>query len=107
VTGTAGVPHLVTTLFAGAITATPLLLFAAAARRLPLVYIGLTQYLAPAMQFLFGVVVLREDMPIERWIGFALVWVALVVLTADMIAAGHARRRTSSDAPESGVSGPA
>ena len=62
---------------AGAVTATPLLLFAAAARRLPLVYIGLTQYLAPVIQFIVGVVVLHEDMPLERWIGFALVWVAL------------------------------
>jgi chloramphenicol-sensitive protein RarD len=92
VTGTQGTPHLILTLLAGAITATPLLLFAAAARRLPLVYIGLTQYLAPAMQFIVGVVILHEDMPFERWIGFALIWVALIVLTADMLASGRARR---------------
>jgi chloramphenicol-sensitive protein RarD len=107
VTGTVGVPHLITTLFAGAITATPLLLFAAAARRLPLVYIGLTQYLAPVLQFIFGVAILREEMPIERWVGFALVWVALIVLTVDMIAAGRAQRRGIAGAPESGVSSPA
>lgn len=95
VTGTAGVPHLILMLLAGAITATPLLLFAAAARRLPLVYIGLTQYLAPVMQFIVGVVLLHEDMPVERWIGFALVWVALIVLTADMLANGRAQRRAS------------
>lgn len=92
VTGTVGVPHLILTLLAGVMTATPLLLFAAAARRLPLVYIGLTQYLAPVMQFVIGVVILHEDMPIERWIGFALVWVALIVLTADALATGRARR---------------
>jgi chloramphenicol-sensitive protein RarD len=92
VTGTQGTPHLILTLLAGAITATPLLLFAAAARRLPLVYIGLTQYLAPAMQFIVGVVILHEDMPLERWVGFALIWVALIVLTADMLASGRARR---------------
>ncbi len=95
VTGTAGAPHLILSLLAGAITATPLLLFAAAARRLPLVYIGLAQYLAPALQFVVGVVVLREDMPLERWIGFALIWVALMVLTADMLASGRAQRRAS------------
>jgi chloramphenicol-sensitive protein RarD len=95
VTGSAGTPHLIITLVAGAITAIPLLLFAAAARRLPLVYIGLTQYLAPVLQFVFGVVLLHEDMPIERWIGFALVWVALIVLTADMLANGRAQRRAS------------
>ncbi len=95
VTGTAGAPHLLLSLLAGAITATPLLLFAAAARRLPLVYIGLAQYLAPALQFVVGVVVLREDMPLERWIGFALIWVALMVLTADMLASGRAQRRAS------------
>lgn len=92
VTGTQGVPHTLLALCAGAFTATPLLLFAAAARRLPLVYIGLTQYLAPVLQFIFGVAILHEDMPLERWIGFALVWVALIVLTADMLASGRARR---------------
>jgi chloramphenicol-sensitive protein RarD len=95
VTGTAGTPHLILSLLAGAITATPLLLFAAAARRLPLVYIGLAQYLAPALQFVVGVVILHEDMPLERWIGFALIWLALMVLTADMLASGRAQRRAS------------
>lgn len=95
VTGTAGAPHLVLMLLAGAVTATPLLLFASAARRLPLVYLGLTQYLAPVIQFLIGVVLLKEEMPLERWIGFGLVWVALIVLTIDMLAGGRAQRRAS------------
>lgn len=94
-TGNSGSPQLISMLFAGAITATPLLLFAAAARRLPLVYLGLTQYLAPIMQFLTGVVLLHEDMPLERWIGFGLVWVALIVLTADALASGRANRRAA------------
>jgi chloramphenicol-sensitive protein RarD len=94
-TGNSGAPQLISMLFAGAITATPLLLFAAAARRLPLVYLGLTQYLAPIMQFLTGVVLLHEDMPLERWIGFGLVWVALIVLTADALASGRANRRAA------------
>ena len=95
VTGNAGTAQLLFMLAAGAITATPLLLFAAAARRLTLVAIGLTQYLAPIMQFLVGVFLLHEDMPFERWIGFALVWIALIILTVDALASGRAQRRAS------------
>ena len=91
--GTVGVPHTVAILATGVITAVPLLLFAAAARRLPLTHIGLTQYLAPVLQFLFGVFVLGEDMPIERWVGFSVVWLALVVLTVDMFVSARAARR--------------
>lgn len=93
--GTAGTGHTVLLLSAGVITAVPLLFFAAAARRLPLTLIGLTQYLAPVLQFLLGVTVLAEPMPLERWIGFALVWVALLVLSVDMFVAGRAPRRTT------------
>ena len=46
---------------------------------------GFMQYVAPVLQFIIGVVVLHEAMPLERWIGFGLVWVALIVLTVDMI----------------------
>jgi chloramphenicol-sensitive protein RarD len=70
----------------------PLLLFAAAARRLPLTHLGLTQYFAPLLQFLIGVFVLQEDMPPARWLGFGLVWVALVLLTWDMFRSGRAGR---------------
>jgi len=79
----------------GVITAVPLLLFAAAARRLPLVALGLTQYLAPLLQFATGVFLLNEPMPLGRWIGFCLVWLALVLLTVDMIRAARAGRRAS------------
>lgn len=95
VTGPSDPRLLLLMLLAGAVTATPLLLFAAAARRLPLVYLGLTQYLAPVLQFIVGAAVLHEAMPLERWIGFGLVWVALVILTADMLAGGRAQRRAS------------
>ena len=80
---------------AGPVTAIPLLLFAAAARRLPLAYLGLTQYLAPVIQFLIGVFIFREDMPFARWLGFALVWIALVVLTIDMFRSNRAARRAA------------
>ena len=94
-TGSAGTWHAVLIGLAGVITAIPLLLFAAAARRLPLVTLGLTQYFAPVLQFLIGVFVFQEDMPIARWIGFALVWVALVILTVDMLRHQRGMRRAS------------
>jgi len=93
--GTVSLTHTLLLLSAGIVTAVPLLLFAAGARRLPLTYMGLTQYLAPILQFLFGVFLLHEEMPQARWIGFALVWVALIVLTIDMFTANRPPRRVS------------
>jgi chloramphenicol-sensitive protein RarD len=61
----------------------PLLLFAAATRRLPLSVLGLLQYLAPVLQFAVGVGIRHEQLPPAQWIGFGLVWVALVVLAVD------------------------
>jgi chloramphenicol-sensitive protein RarD len=86
---------------AGVITATPLLLFAAGSRRVPLTVMGMLQFVAPILQFVIGVWFLGEAMSTERWIGFILVWVALIVLTVDSLAA--ARRARSSSAP-AGVS---
>jgi chloramphenicol-sensitive protein RarD len=67
----------------GLITAITLLLFAGAARRLPLSTIGLLQYLTPVLQFLLGYFVDHEHMSASRWIGFGLVWLALAILTVD------------------------
>ncbi|MET9964664.1 EamA family transporter RarD [Streptomyces sp. NPDC006356] len=67
----------------GVVTALPLVCFGAAAIRVPLSTLGLLQYLAPVFQFLLGVLYFREAMPAERWAGFALVWLALTLLTAD------------------------
>jgi chloramphenicol-sensitive protein RarD len=75
----------------GVVTAVPLLFFAAASARLPLATIGLLQYLTPVGQFLLGWLAFHEAMPLERWIGFAIVWVALVLLTIDALR--HVRRR--------------
>lgn len=69
----------------GVITAVPLLLFGASARRLPMTTIGLLQYFAPVLQFLLAITVLGEHMGPERWIGFCIVWLALVLLTVDML----------------------
>jgi chloramphenicol-sensitive protein RarD len=74
---------------AGAITAIPLLLFAAASSRIPLSMMGLIQYLTPLIQFSIGVWINHEAMPASRWIGFGLVWVALGVLTVDSLRAAR------------------
>lgn len=84
--------HTILLVGSGVITAVPLLLFASAARRLPLISLGLVQYLAPLLQFVIGAFVLGEDMPPERWLGFGLVWLALVVLTVDLVHSGRVRR---------------
>ncbi len=83
--GHAGVGHGLLLASTGIVTAVPLILFAAAARRIPLSVIGLLQYLTPVLQFLTGVVVYGEPMPASRLAGFVLVWAALSVLTADML----------------------
>lgn len=74
----------------GVVTAIPLLLFGAAATRLSLTTIGLLQYLGPIIQFIVGLTIFDEDMTGARWAGFVLVWLALVVFTAD--AATNRRR---------------
>lgn len=81
--GQVSLPHTLLLVASGPVTALPLLLFGAAARRLPLVTVGLVQYLAPILQFLCGVLVFGEPMPAVRLGGFALVWAALLLLVVD------------------------
>ena len=83
--GASGGAHAVLLIGAGVVTAIPLLCFGAAANRVPLSTIGLLQYLAPVLQFLIGVLVFGEMMPASRLAGFALVWLALLLLTYDML----------------------
>ncbi|MBH0008507.1 EamA family transporter RarD [Salinibacterium sp. SWN1162] len=98
--GTAGAGHLTLTLFLGVVTATPLILFAAAARRLPLTYMGLAQYLAPILQLIVGVFIFHETMPPERWLGFAIVWLALAILTFDLFRhSSRTRLGSAAEAP--------
>ena len=80
-----GVGHVAWLLSAGPVTALPLLLYGASARRIPLSVLGTLQYIAPTLQFLIGVVAYGEAMPTERWVGFGLVWLALVVFTLDLL----------------------
>lgn len=80
-----GAGHIALMILSGPITAIPLLFFAGAAQRLPLVTLGLLMYLTPAMQMTWGVVVAHEPMPPARWVGFALIWVALLVFSGDAL----------------------
>jgi chloramphenicol-sensitive protein RarD len=70
---------------AGAVTAIPLLLFNGAANRLPFTTIGLLQYITPTLQFSCGVWFYQEEMPLSRWIGFFIIWVALIALAIDLV----------------------
>lgn len=97
--GTVSPVHTVLLSLAGVITAIPLLLFAVGARRVPLTVIGLLQFIAPVLQFIIGAWVLGEPMPLERWIGFGLVWVALIVLSVDSVVFSR-RGRGVSDVAE-------
>jgi len=84
-----GAGHFWLLLASGVITAVPLLFFGASARRLPMTTIGLLQYFAPVLQFMVALFVFREAMTVERWIGFGVVWLALVLLTLDMLTAAR------------------
>ncbi len=67
----------------GPITAIPLLMFAAGARRLPLSALGLLQYISPTMQLLLGVWLFRESFTPERMTGFVAIWAALALYAAE------------------------
>ena len=85
--------HSLLLLSTGLATTLPLLLFAAAARRVPLVTIGLLQFITPVLQLMAGVLLLGEVLPASRWVGFGLVWVALIILSVDsIVSAGRSRR---------------
>lgn len=91
-----GAGHIALLVLSGAVTALPLLLFAAAAQRLPLVTMGLLFYVTPAMQLTWGIFVGHEPMPPARWLGFALIWLALLVFSVDAL---RRARTTSPKAP--------
>ncbi len=96
--GTVGVWHTLILVSAGVATAIPLLLFAASTRRLPLVYVGFVQFIVPILQFVIGVFVLHEPMPVARWVGFAIVWLSLAILIVDMVRAARGSRAAEGDA---------
>ena len=93
-----GAGHILLLASSGVVTCVPLLAFAVAAQALPLSVLGLLQYITPVVQFLLGVFWFGETMPPSRWLGFALVWAALAVLSFDALRQAHRRgtaRRTA------------
>ncbi|MFC5285581.1 EamA family transporter RarD [Actinokineospora guangxiensis] len=88
--GAHGWGHAVLLATTGLVTVIPLLLFGAAATRVPMATLGLLQYVTPTLQFLIGLLVFREEMTTARWIGFAMVWAALLLITTETLV--HRRR---------------
>ena len=89
-----GVGHVLLLVTAGVVTALPLLCFARAAHELSLTTLGMIQYITPVLQMLWAVFVVHEHIAPARWVGFGLIWVAVVVFTADTLF-NVPRRRSS------------
>ncbi|GAA1587029.1 EamA family transporter RarD [Actinoplanes couchii] len=85
--------HTVLMVLSGVATAVPLLLFAGAANRVPMVGLGILQYVAPILQLGVGVLLYHEPMPPVRLAGFALVWLALIIFTVDGIRSARKNRK--------------
>ena len=83
--GSEGLTHSIWLISSGVVTALPLLLFGYAAIRIPLSRLGMLQYLSPTIQFMIGLLIFQENMPTERLFGFVLTWVALGILTFDLL----------------------
>ena len=90
--GTEGPGHAVLLALSGLVTAVPLLAFGAAASRVTLTTLGLLQYLAPTIQFVLGVTLFGEPLPLAKLVGFLLVWSGLALFTADLVRSSRARR---------------
>ncbi|MEV4351799.1 EamA family transporter RarD [Actinoplanes sp. NPDC049596] len=86
--------HTALMILSGLATAVPLLLFAGAANRVPMVGIGILQYIAPILQLAVGLLIYHEPMPAARLAGFALVWVALIIFTIDALRQRPKKRGT-------------
>ena len=89
-------------LSAGAVTTVPLVLFASAAQSIPMLWIGILQYIAPTLQLALGVLVYGEPFTRDRFIGFALVWAALVVFAVEGMLSHRALLRGRLVPPRSG-----
>ena len=81
-----GWPMLLALAGTGVVTTIPLLLFASSARRIPMLWMGLLQYIAPTLQFLLGVFVFREVVSVHTLVGFGVVWAALVLFAGEALA---------------------
>lgn len=90
---TLGPAHAVLTIGSGVVTALPLMLFAAGTKRIPLSWVGLIQYFSPFASFLLGIFVFHEAMSTGRWIGFGIIWLAIVLLSIDVVVNRRSRSR--------------
>ncbi|MDK6259076.1 EamA family transporter RarD [Corynebacterium frankenforstense] len=91
--GNAGATNAALLAVSGVVTALPLLLFGAAAHRLPLATIGMLQFLTPTMQMLWALFVVDEQLSPARWAGFVIIWVAVAVFIADIARTARRARR--------------
>ena len=89
---TEGAGHAALLALSGVVTAIPLLLFGAAASRIPLSTLGVLQYLAPTMQFVLGITLFDEPLPAVKLVGFLLVWCAVALFTIDLLRHGRQLR---------------
>jgi chloramphenicol-sensitive protein RarD len=85
-------------LASGVITSAPLLLFAYGARRIRLATLGLLQYIAPSVHFLLGLWLFNEPLDAAQLHARVLIWVGLVIYTADSFWSPRARFRPAADA---------
>ena len=85
---------------AGIVTTIPLLMFASAAKQIPLTIVGLLQYIAPTIQFLIGVFIYKEPFDQAHFIGFAIVWLALIIFAVESYTANRVKIKPS---PELGM----
>ncbi len=97
--GTQGAGHAVLIALSGIITAVPLLMFGAAATRVPLSTLGVLHYLAPTIQFLLGITLFDEPLPLVKLLGFMLVWFALALFTTDLVRSARRQSRLAVPVP--------
>lgn len=88
----------------GLITSLPLLLFVFGAQRITMTLVGLLQYIAPTLQFLIGLLIYNESFPLERGIGFSIIWAALILYSGETLYMNRRQRRRILSAPD--TSGP-
>jgi chloramphenicol-sensitive protein RarD len=81
----------------GVVTTVPLVLFASASKRIPLLWLGLLQYIAPTIQFFLGIFVFHEAMTAQRFVGFVVVWVALAIFSVEGVLAHRSSLPVTTD----------
>lgn len=81
----------------GLVTAVPLLLFASAAQRIPLALLGVLQYIGPTLQFLLAILIYHEPFTLDKLIGFAIIWTALLIFAIEGLLARRAQAEPAAE----------